>query len=464
MIPVAKRTAGVSPWAGFTHGLTPAVLGAFVVLLSVASGRSAAAEWLLSTAYKLPSEYTNQESGYFSIIEGHNRRLYIGAAKYGVDAYLLEFDPKAGSTRMVLDVHSVIGSSATGFAAQAKIHTRNNVGASGKIYVGSKQGYPEKGENRDLYRGGYVLTYDPATGRAEHFGIPKAGHGVISVMPDESRGKIYVSTCADSRPIEHSHFVVLDLKTRQYRDLGDLEIPYAFIVLDARGRAYHPKRGGTVVRYDPDADRAEEVRVTVDASVAGAFTGSPEASKAQNAPATRAFSKEDAILNWDATRDGKTLYCVEMTTNMLYSFDLTAAGETLPGRSLGKLFPNAPGTDCRATCVGPDGRVWMAVTESRKSGGPLVHLVSYTPGEPAPVDRGPIGIRNPDYVTLTTPDGKTKPHHHTIRKEPDGTLTPWQPMGVCAAKDGAVYVLTIAPFTLLKFEHFRAGAGTKESP
>jgi len=30
----------------------------------------------------------------------------------------------------------------TGYAAQSKIHTRNFVGPSGKIYVGSKQGYP----------------------------------------------------------------------------------------------------------------------------------------------------------------------------------------------------------------------------------------------------------------------------------------------------------------------------------
>src|SRR4051812_44022759 len=173
---------------------------------------AAAAGWLLGTAYKLPSAYTNQESGYFSIVEGHNGRLYVGAAKYGVNAYLLEFDPKAGSTRMVLDVHAAVGSAATGFAAQAKIHTRNNVGASGKIYCGSKQGYPEKGEGRELYRGGYVLAYDPATGRAEHFGIPRLGHGVISVTPDEARGLAYVSTCADTRPVESSHFLVLDLK------------------------------------------------------------------------------------------------------------------------------------------------------------------------------------------------------------------------------------------------------------
>src|SRR5437667_4690237 len=96
--------------------------------------------WLLGRAVKLPSEYTNQESGYFSIVAGHNGRLYIGAAKYGVDAYLIEFDPKTETMRMVMDVHQVIGSKAKGFAAQSKIHTRNNVGAGGKIYVGSKQG------------------------------------------------------------------------------------------------------------------------------------------------------------------------------------------------------------------------------------------------------------------------------------------------------------------------------------
>src|SRR5262249_30323897 len=142
--------------------------------------------------------------------------------------------------RMVVDAHQVIGSRATGFAAQAKIHTRNNVGASGKIYFGTKQGYPEKGESRSAYRGGYVMTYDPATGTAEHFGIAKPGHGIISVMPDEARGVAYVSTCSDDRPIDHSHFMILDLRRRTYRDLGDLEHSYAFIVLDDRGRAYHP--------------------------------------------------------------------------------------------------------------------------------------------------------------------------------------------------------------------------------
>src|SRR5215207_7057681 len=83
------------------------LLSASVWLMS--SSAAAAADWLWAKAYKLPSEYTNQESGYFSIIEGHNGKLYVGAAKYGVNGYLLEFDPKTEKTRMVMDVQETIG-------------------------------------------------------------------------------------------------------------------------------------------------------------------------------------------------------------------------------------------------------------------------------------------------------------------------------------------------------------------
>ncbi|MFO0866639.1 MAG: hypothetical protein U0744_18700 [Gemmataceae bacterium] len=43
----------------------------------------------------IPSEYTNQESGYFSIVAGKNGKLYVGTAKYGVNCYLVEYDPVA---------------------------------------------------------------------------------------------------------------------------------------------------------------------------------------------------------------------------------------------------------------------------------------------------------------------------------------------------------------------------------
>ena len=101
-------------------------------------------------------------------------------------------------------------------------------------------------------------------------------------------------------------------------------------------------------------------------------------------------------------------------------------------------------------CVGPDGRVRAAVSETSAPQGSLLHLVGYREGDKAPRDHGPVGIANPDFTKLTTEDGKPKPLHHTIRKEKDGTLTPWVPMGVCGAADGSVYLMTIAPFTLLR--------------
>src|SRR5438128_1545521 len=81
--------------------------------------------WLLGKGYHVPSEYTNQESGYFSIIEGKNGKLYVGTAKYGVNSFLVEFNPINGVMQMVCDVQRVIMSVVRGFAAQAKIHTRN---------------------------------------------------------------------------------------------------------------------------------------------------------------------------------------------------------------------------------------------------------------------------------------------------------------------------------------------------
>src|SRR5262249_19872606 len=109
-----------------------------------AAERSAPPGWLAAKAYAIPKETTNQGSGYFSIVPGKNGKIYVGTAKYGVGSFLVEFDPASAQMKAVVDTHKEIGTTATGFAAQSKVHTRNNVGASGKIYFGTKQGYPDK--------------------------------------------------------------------------------------------------------------------------------------------------------------------------------------------------------------------------------------------------------------------------------------------------------------------------------
>src|SRR5262245_8631321 len=135
-------------------------------------------KYLWAKAYHIPPETTIEESGYFSLCEGKNGRIYVGSAAYGRNSYLVEFDLATEKMRIVLDTHKLVGLplEPTGYAAQSKIHTRNFVGPSGKIYVGSKQGYPTAKEKETgtiaTYRGGYVMTYATATDNAVNLGMP----------------------------------------------------------------------------------------------------------------------------------------------------------------------------------------------------------------------------------------------------------------------------------------------------
>src|SRR5207247_5816482 len=138
-------------------------------------------------------------------------------------------------------------------------------------YLGTKQGYPtaeeKKTGNVATYRGGYVLTYDPATGKAVNLGMPmplghkrlpagaKEGEGVIDVAADEGRGLIYVVTC------EHQHWMLFDTKRPEkgYRDLGPALRDQPNTLIDGRGRAAAITKDYEVARYDPASDK-----VTVD--------------------------------------------------------------------------------------------------------------------------------------------------------------------------------------------------------
>lgn len=422
-------------------------LAAMTVLLALAAPpvvlvaeEQAAGRWIQAKAWCVPKETATEGEGYFSIVEGLNRRLYIGTHANGVNSWLVEFDPAAGEMKIVVDAHQAIGKDLRGFGSQAKIHTRNNVGASGKIYFGTKQGYPNEKEKREDYPGGYPMVYDPATGKTQVYPIPVAHHGISSITPDESRGVAYISTCSDHRPgpLEGSNFLILDLATGKYRDLGDMQHFYAFIVVDHQGRAYHPIFGGDIARYDPKTDKLQRLKQTID--------GSPPS------PETRlALTEDPDPINWDISPDGKTLYAQPMRGNALYAYDLTAEGDILAGRTVGELIPGAKNVDCRAMCVGPTGTVWCAITELASDGANRLHLVRYRPGDAKPADLGQVAIENPDFTQFTDDKGQPLPYHAGFYKTAEGiTTTRYVIMGVCEARDGHVYVLAMHPYSVLQ--------------
>jgi hypothetical protein len=387
--------------------------------------------YVQAKAFYIPPETTTEESGYFSLCEGRNGKIYIGTAAYGRNAYLVEFDPATEKMRIVLDTHKLVGLplTPTGYAAQSKIHTRNFVGPSGKIYVGSKQGYPspaekealKRGEKIPTYRGGYVMVYDPATDTAENLGMPlpleesqitagkKEGQGVIDVTADESRGLIYVITC------EEQHWMLYDMKTRKYRELGPILRDQPNTLIDARGRGTAITADFKIARYDPATEKVSVDPLLVEGKPFEEFLG-----------ANRIHP------DWRITRDGKTAYLQLLNDLRLFRVDLTGAvGQPVVAANLGRRIQGENPDSRGSISIGRDGRVYSVVRIDNKTGfggGYLHHLVRYNPKTRAMDDLGVFSVRNPDFfdfkgVQAKNPDGTLRPRHgfHTL---PDGTLTP----------------------------------------
>lgn len=425
--------------------------------------------YVWSTAYHILPETHNNESGYFSLVEGIDGRIYVGTAKYGVNAYLVEFDPKSELQRIVIDTHKLCGLPAvpTGYAAQAKIHTKNFVGPSGKVYVGSKQGYPTDEDKAKgvVYPGGYVMTFDPEiskdgrkAGKAENLGQPmpladaqrkgyKEGEGVIDVVADEERGLLYVVTC------EHQHWMVYDMKTKQYTEpaMAITMFPYASTLIDDRGRAHTITRSYQLATMDPNTKRVSVRDMVLEGGKEFAPKG---ASDDIDVPIDQKW-----IPNWVLSADRKSAYLIRMNHPEILQINLASDALKVPVKNLGKII-EGPNPDCRsAISLGPDGLIYAVVTvnnEAKFGGGAgLVHLTRMDPRNSKAEDLGVIVVKNPQAIDdlRKGPDGKDRPFMHGYAKLKDGTLTPqYQALGAIVARDGTVYVQLLYPYTILRID------------
>ncbi len=398
---------------------------------------------LPARAYHVLPGTHSDESGYFSLNEGLDGKMYVGTAKYNENAFLVEFDPKTGKQRIVLDTHQLCGLSAKGYAAQSKIHTRNFVGPSGKIYVGSKQGYRKQGDTSD-YEGGYAMVYDPASGKAENLGMPFPGQGIADIVADEARGLLYVVTCEDQ------HWMLHDAKTRKFRELGPMLTPYATTLVDARGRANSITQDFKLARFDLATGKATTVEILVDGQV---------------------WTRPDrsSIPTWNLAADGRTAWLVLMNDVRLIKLDLGGAdGAPVQATRVGTMVEGDKPDSRSALSIAPDGRVYVVASVENKTGfgkGRLHHLARFDPKSGKIEDLGVLTVKNPDFFNFGPgPDGKKPPWSHGYHTLPDGTLTPLHNhMALIMTKEGGAYVTIIAPFTLLRIEPAQLG-GSPPAP
>lgn len=413
-------------------------------------------KYLWAKAYHVPPETTTEESGYFSLCQGKDGKIYVGTAAYGRNSYLVEFDPKTEQMRVVLDAHKLVGlpTEPTGYAAQSKIHTRNFVGPSGVIYVGTKQGYPTEAEKKSgkvaTYRGGFIITYDPATGKANNLGMPMPlgdrrlpagateGEGVIDVTADEERGLVYVITC------EHQFWMLFDTKhpEKGYRALGPVLRDQPNTLIDKKGRATAITKDYEVARYDPATDK-----VTVDKLLVG---GKPFAG---------VIGPMAVHPDWRIAADGTTAYLQLLNDLRMFAVDLGGeAGKPVEAKSLGNRVEGKNPDSRGSISIAADGRVYSTVrvdNETKFGTGYLHHVVRYDPAAKSMTDLGVIAVKNPDFFDFKgrqakNPDGSLRPRHgyHTL---PDGTLTPLHViLATTVARDGTIYATTLYPFTLLR--------------
>lgn len=391
-------------------------------------------------AYLILPETNNHGSGYKSLCEGLDHKIYIGTAKYGVNCYLVEFDPKTEKQRIAIDANKVTGATGKGYAAQAKIHTRNYVGPSGTIYVGTKQGYPSREERaaKDIppYRGGYVITYNPKTDTTTNLGIPWLGFGVIDTVADEAHGLIYVVTCEDPY-----YWMAYDIKKKHYRWLGPELTLNSTTIVDGLGRANQLSWDFKLLRYDPVANKLTKQDILLDGK-----------------KLTRTRADRQMIPLWNLAADGKTAYMTFLNEAKLYRIDL-GGEDTGPVQmtTLGTLVEGSkPDSRC-CLAIAPDGRVYAIVSVLNDTGfgaGRLFHLCRYDPKTTKCEDLGVLAVKNPDFFDFGPgPEGKKPSNSHGYHTLPDGTLTPLHnTMALIAAHDGTLYATILYPFTLLRID------------
>lgn len=104
-------------------------------------------DYVWGHAYHVLPGTHNSESGYFPLCEGLDEKIYVGTAKYGENSYLVEFAPKTGKQRIVIDTNKVCGLNPKSYnEAQSKIPTPQFRRSLGKNLCGqhgiSKEGRP----------------------------------------------------------------------------------------------------------------------------------------------------------------------------------------------------------------------------------------------------------------------------------------------------------------------------------
>ena len=228
----------------------------------------------LATARYYQFDHDPPPDSCWSLSTGPDGRIYAAscceyAAAGGV--YIVRYNDQTDSLDTLVDVPKAVGvPKGDGRASQCKIHYSFAASPDDDIlYAATHLSAPGKGHRRYSAWGDWkdprssfpystLLAYDTAADEVawtDTF-IPREGCRCLALEP--KRKLLY----AVSYP--RDHFWVYDIAQREIRDLGRMgSVNSQAVFTDRLGRGYCTNGNGQVVRYDPDADRLEEIPVFI---------------------------------------------------------------------------------------------------------------------------------------------------------------------------------------------------------
>ena len=170
-------------------------------------------------------------------------------------ARVFEFDPATKALHQIVDLKTLY-QRPEGVYSPAKIHSRIDRAADGKLYFSTHRGSPGTSNDRYHFQGDDILSWDPQTGKTEIVATtPVEKHCIPTSLVDPERMIFYGGTApGQDSPLQTVQFLAYDLKNKKTLYQGDDGPPRCMLWSKSTGKVYYvpgSQAKGGLVRFDP---------------------------------------------------------------------------------------------------------------------------------------------------------------------------------------------------------------------
>ncbi len=377
---------------------------------------------------------------------GSDGKIYyvLSSESYEVGAQMYCYDPVTDKIRHLGDLTEACGEKGLKTIAQGKSHV-NFVESSGKLYFATHVGYysiidgmekigvPPAGYKP--YPGGHFVAYDMATGKFDDIAKAPRGEGILSMMIDTRRGRLYGLTWPTG------YFIRYDLAKKELKDLGPTSrqgengkgdeyrtLCRSLVVNPDDGSVYFTTGDGVILRYRYDTDSIEAVEgEDMRKDYFGLYDPTSPGHMGYNWRQTVWCEKEKAV------------YGVHGNSGYLFRFDpriprveVVDRITSLPSKRSGMFDQFSYGY--LGLALGPDGRTLHYLT-----GGPVYVEGKRVTGKAKTAMGESKGIEDLHLITYNVRAGKYTDHGPIFFENGD---RPAYVNSIAIGKDGTVYTLS----------------------